>query len=99
MLEVEAIDWRPAADFPIENPLDVFMLELESQFRYNNIQTVGEIRNFTAIPGESTSQRHSRIAQLVAENPTILHMEMAVRLFLESYPKHQQKAHWGLLRR
>ena len=35
---------------------------------------------------------------MMAENPTILHMEMAVRLFLESYPKHQQKANWGLLR-
>ena len=35
----------------------------------------------------------------MAENPTILHKEMAVRLFLESYPKHQHKANWGLLRR
>ena len=33
------------------------------------------------------------------ENMTILYMEMAVRLFLESYPKHQRKAKWGLLRR
>ena len=89
MLEVEAIDWRLAGDFPIGTPFDVLMLELESQFRYNNKRAVGEIRNFTAIPGESTSQRHSRLARLMAENPTILHMEMTVRLFLESYPKHQ----------
>ena len=68
------------------------MLELESQFRYNNDRAVGDIRNFTAILGKWTSQRHSRLARLLAENPTILHMEMAVRLFLESYPKHQQKA-------
>ena len=30
VLEVEAIDWRPAGDFPIENPFDVLTLELES---------------------------------------------------------------------
>ena len=36
---------------------------------------------------------------MMAENPTILHMEMAVRLFLGSYPKHEQVANWGLLRR
>ena len=35
----------------------------------------------------------------MAEHSTILHMKMAVRLFLESYPKHQQKENWGLLRR
>ena len=75
------------------------MLELESHFRYTNERVVGGIRNFTAIPGESTSQRHSRFARLMAENPTILHMEMAVRLFHESYPKHEQKANWGLQRR
>ena len=98
VLEVEAVDWRPAGDFPIENPFDVVMLELESQFRYNNDRAVGEIRNFTAIPCKSTSQRHSRLARLMAENPTILHMEIAVRMFLELYPKHQQKANWGLLR-
>ena len=50
VLEVEAIDCRPAGDFPIENPFDVLMLELESQFRYNNERAVGEIRNLTAIP-------------------------------------------------
>ena len=92
VLAVEAIDWRPAGDFPIENPLDVLMLEFEVQFRYNNKRAVGGIRNFTAIPDESTSQRHSRLARLMAENPTILHMEMEVRIFLESYPKHKQKA-------
>ena len=75
------------------------MLELESQLRYNNDRAVGEIRNFTAVPDKSTSQRHNILARLMAENPTILHMEMAVRLFLESYPKHEQKANWGLLRR
>ena len=57
VLEVEAIDWRPAGDFLIENPFDVLMLELESQFRYNNDRAVGKIHNFTAVPGESTSQR------------------------------------------
>ena len=88
MLEVEAIDWCPARDFSIEKPFDVLMLELESRFRYNNDRAVGEIRNFTAIPGESTSQRHSTLARLMAVSRTILHMEMAVRLFLESYPKH-----------
>ena len=30
VLEVEAIDWRPAGDFPIENPFDVLMFELKS---------------------------------------------------------------------
>ena len=30
VLEVEAIDWRPTGDFPIENPFDVLMLEHES---------------------------------------------------------------------
>ena len=60
VLEVEAIDWSPTGDFPIENPFDVLMLELEVQFRYNNERAVEEIRNFTAIPDESTSQRHSR---------------------------------------
>ena len=98
VLEVEAKTWRPARDFLIENPFDVLMLELKSQFRYNNDRGVGEIRNFTAVPGDLTSQHHRRLARLMAENPTILHMEMAVRLFLESYPKHQQKANWGLLR-
>ena len=97
--EVEAIDWRPAGDFPIENPFDVLILELESQFRYNNKRAVRGIHNSTTIFGESTSQHHSRLARLMAENPAILHMEMAVRLFLESYPKHRQKASWGLLRR
>ena len=99
VLEVEVIDWRRAGDFPVENPFHILMLELKSQFRYNNKRVVGEIRNFTAIPGKSTSQRHSRLARLMAENPAILHMEMAVRMFLESYPKHQQKANWGPLRR
>ena len=75
------------------------MLKLESQFCYNNDRAVREICNFTAVPGESASQRHSRLARLMAENPIILQMEMAVRLFLESYPKHQQKTNWGLLRR
>ena len=51
------------------------------------------------MPGELTSQRHSRLAWLMAENPTILHMEMAVRLLLELYPKHLQKVNWRLLRR
>ena len=32
VLEVEAVDWRPAGDFPIENLFDVLMLELESLF-------------------------------------------------------------------
>ena len=59
MLEVKAIDWRLAGDFPIENPFDVLMLELESQFQYNNDRAVGEIRNFTAIRVDLTSQRHS----------------------------------------
>ena len=59
------------------------MLELESPFRYNNDRAVGGIRNFTAVPGESTSQRQSRLAHLMAKNPTILHMEMAVGLFLQ----------------
>ena len=45
VIEVEAIDWRSARDFPIENPFDVLMLELESQFRYNNERAMGEIRN------------------------------------------------------
>ena len=75
------------------------MFGLKSQFRYNSDRAVGEIRNFTAVPDESTSQRHSKLARLMAKNPTILHMEMAVRLFLESYPKHQRKANRGLLRR
>ena len=35
----------------------------------------------------------------MAENPTILHMEMAVRLFSGSYPKLQQKSNSVLLRR
>ena len=61
------------------------MLELKSKFRYNNKRALGGIRNFTAILGESISQRHSRLARLMAENPTILDMEMEVRLFLESY--------------
>ena len=74
------------------------MLELESQLGYNNDRAVGEIHNFTATPGELTSQRHSRLARLMAENPTILRMEMAVRLFLESYPKHLRKASKGKLR-
>ena len=56
MLEVESIDWRPAGDFPIENPFDVLMLELESHIRYNNERAVGEICNFIAMPGKSTSQ-------------------------------------------
>ena len=60
---------------------------------------MGEVRIFTAIPSESTSQRHGRLARLMAENPTILPMEMAVRLFLAAYPKHEQKANSGLLRR
>ena len=30
VLEVEAIDWRSAGDFPIENPFHVLMLRLES---------------------------------------------------------------------
>ena len=68
------------------------MLELESQLRYNNDRAVGEIRNFTAVPGEWNQPASQPIARLMAENPTILHMEMAVRLFLELYPKHQQKA-------
>ena len=59
-LEVKVIDWRSTRDFPIENPFDVLMLELESQFRYNNDRAVGEIRDFTALRGEWTSQRHSR---------------------------------------
>ena len=84
------IDWRLAGDFQIENPLDVLMLELESQFQSNNDRALGEIQNFTAMPGESTNQRHTRLARLMVKIPTILHMEMAVRLFLESYPKHQQ---------
>ena len=88
VLEVEAIDWRPTSDFPIENPFDDLMLEFVGRFRYNNDRAVGNIRNLTAVPGESTNQRHSTLARLMAENPTILHMEMAVRLFLESYPKH-----------
>ena len=75
------------------------MLELEIQFRYNNDRAVSEIRNFTAVTGESTSHRHSTLLRLMAKNSTILHMEMAVRSFLESYPKHQQKENWGLLRR
>ena len=54
-LEVKAIDRRTARDFPIDNPFDILMLELESQFRYNNDRALGEIRNFTAVPGESTS--------------------------------------------
>ena len=36
VLEVEAIDWRWAGDFPIENPFEDMMLELESECRYNN---------------------------------------------------------------
>ena len=40
VLEVKAVDWRPAGDFPIENPFDVLMLELESQYRYNNDRVV-----------------------------------------------------------
>ena len=61
VLEVKKIDGRPAGDFPIENPFDVLMLELESQFRYNNARAVGKIRNFTAVLGKSTSQRHNRV--------------------------------------
>ena len=48
VLEVEAVDWRTEFDFPIDNPFDVLMLELESQFRYKNDEAVGEIRNCPA---------------------------------------------------
>ena len=65
----------------------------------NNDRAVHEIRNFTVVPNVTTSQRHSRLARSMSENSTIFHMEMAVCLFLESYPKHEQKAKWGLLRR
>ena len=75
------------------------MIELESQFQYKNDRAVGGIRNFTAIPRESISQRQSRLARLVRENPTILHLETVVRVFLELYPKHQQKANLEQLRR
>ena len=67
VLEVEAVDRRPARDFPIENPFDVLMFELESQIRYNNDRAVGDIRNFTAVRGDSTSQRYNRLAPLMAE--------------------------------
>ena len=58
-----------------------------------------EIRNFTALPGETTSQRHSRLARLRAENHTVMTQEMGILLFMESYPALQQKANWDLLRR
>ena len=74
------------------------MHEFESQFRYDNDREVSEIRNFVALPGKTTSHRQRRLALLMAKNPTILHMEMAVCLYLESYPKHQEKANWGMLR-
>ena len=99
MLEVKPVVWRRAGDFPIENSFDVLIFELEVQFRYINERAVEEICNIAAIPGESIFQLHSTLARLMGENPTILHMEMAVRLFLESYPKHQQKANRRLLRR
>ena len=58
-----------------------------------------KIHNFIALPGETTSQRHSRLARLLAENPTVMTQEMAVRLFMESYPTLQQNANRYLLRR
>ena len=66
------------------------MSELENKFGYNNERAVNEIRNFTALPRETTSERHSRQVRLIAENPIIVHREMAVRLFLESFPPRQQ---------
>ena len=73
------------------------MSELANQFRYNNERVVNEIRNFCALPGETTNQRHSRLARLIVKNPTIMHGEMAVGLFLKSYPKSQHKPNWELL--
>ena len=54
---------------------------------------------FIALPGETVSRRQSRRARWIAEDPTIVHGEMATRLFLESYLLCQQKANWDLLRR
>ena len=82
MLVVAAINSRTQGEYPIDDPYDVLMSELENQFRYNNKRAVLEIRNFTALPGETTSQRHSRFARLLAENPRVMTQEMAVRLFL-----------------
>ena len=84
-LAVEAVDWRPEGEYHIDNQYDVLMNEPETQFRYNNERAIHEIRSFTALPRETTSQRHSRLACLIAENPTIVHGEMAERLFLERY--------------
>ena len=95
---VDAVDWRLEGEYPHENPNDVLMSELENQFRYNNERAINKIRNFTALPGETTSQCQSRLALLIAENPIMVHTEMAIRLFLESYPQRQHKANWGSLR-
>ena len=66
---MEAIDWRPEGVYPIENPYDVPMGKLEIQFRCNNERAVQEIWNSTALPGETTSQRHSRLARLFNHCP------------------------------
>ena len=87
-----AVDLRPEGDYPIDDAYDVLMSELEDWFRCNNERAVLEICNFTALPGETTSHRHSRLARFKAENPTVMTQEMAVRLFMESYPALQQKA-------
>ena len=72
VLAVEAIDWHPEGEYPIDNPNDVLIAELEDQFRYNNERAVHKIRNFAALPCETTSQRHSLLACLIAESPTII---------------------------
>ena len=48
---------------------------------------------------ETASHRHSQLSRLIAENPTIINQDMAVHVFLESYPPVQQKSDWNLLRR
>lgn len=95
-LAVEAVDWRPKGVHPFENPFDVLMFELEEQFRYNHNCTVGEIRNFTAHLGETSAQRYSRMARLIAENLTIINGVMAVRVFMGPYSAMQRQASLNL---
>ena len=60
---VEAVDWPPEGEYPIEISCDVLMSELANQFRYSNERAVDKIRNFTALPGETTSQRQVCLAR------------------------------------
>ena len=40
VLAEPAIDWRPEGEYPINDPYDVLMAELDDKFRYDNVKAV-----------------------------------------------------------